>query len=236
MDAERYIEVTGEGCFAEKAVRYVAEISIELRAAKKETVLDEVRELWTAVIALLRENGIADSEIVEGGIEYFRPWYWRKKPGQTGTRKIILKVSDFDRLNTALESLEPLVSGERRSLTVNLKQPEFDSTLHAKSNALSAAFCDARTKAETLAQKMGVRLGDVLSVEEGRTARRRSGFNGDDDWYGDGDRFGGHGNAVVLAAGTGAGDEDDEFSPADPTREIWIICRVRFSIKQNGCS
>ena len=147
MDAQRYIEVTGEGCFTETASRYVADVSVEVRAAKKETVLEEVREFWTAAVASLRENGIADSEIAEGGIDYFRPWYWRKKPGQTGTRKIIRKVPDFDRLNTAMEALEPLRSGERRSLTVDLKQPEFDSSSDAKSNALSAAFGDAKTKA-----------------------------------------------------------------------------------------
>ncbi|MEZ6133821.1 MAG: SIMPL domain-containing protein [Pirellulaceae bacterium] len=234
MDAQRYIEVTGEGCFTETASRYVAEVSFEVRAAKKETVLEEVREFWTAAIASLRENGIADSEIAEGGIDYFRPWYWRKKPGQTGTRKIILKVPDFERLNTALEALEPLRSGERRSLTVDLKQPEFDSSSDVKSNALSAAFSDAKTKAETLAQQMGVKLGDVLHVEEGRTARRRSGFSGDDDWYGDGDRFGGYGGAVVLAAGGGAAGDDDDFSPADPTRDIWVKCRVRFSVTSNA--
>ncbi len=110
MDSQRYIEVTGEGCYTERAICYVAEVSIEVRAAKKETVLDEVRDCWTAAMSRLRENGIADSEIVEGGIDYLRPWYWRKKPGQTGTRKIILKVSEFDRLSHALESLEPLVS------------------------------------------------------------------------------------------------------------------------------
>ncbi len=96
------------------------------------------------------------------------------------------------------------------------------------------AFCDAKAKAEMLAEHMGVSLGDVLRVEEGRIARRRSGFSGDDDWYGDGERFGGYGGAVVLAAGAGAGVDDNEFTPADPTRDIWVTCRVRFSIKSNG--
>ena len=230
MDAQRYIEVTGEGCFTETASCFLAEISVEVRAAKKETVLEEVRTFWDSAVACLRENGIADSEIVEGGIDYFRPWYWRKKPGQTGTRKIILKVTDFDRLNSALEALEPLRTGERRSLTVELKQPEFDTDSAAKSAALSAAFEDAKTKAEALAEKIGATLGETLRVEEGRTARRQSGFSGDDDWYGDGDRFGGYGGAVVLAAPGGAGDDDDDFTPADPTRDIWVKCRVRFSI------
>ena len=231
MNAQQYIEVTGEGSFTETANRYVAEVSVEVRAARKETVLSEVREFWSEAIASLRENGIADTEIAEGGVDYFRPWYWRKKPGQTGARKIILKVPSFDRLNTALEALEPLRSGERRSLTVDLKQPEFDSSSVAKSNALSAAFSDAKTKAETLAQQMDVELGDVLRVEEGRTNRRRSGFSNDDDWNGDGDRFGGNGGAVVLAAG-GAGDDDD-FSPAGPTRDNWVKCRVRFLVTSN---
>ncbi len=234
MDAQRYVEVTGEGCFTETASCYVAEVSVEVRAAKRETVLDEVREFWTTALASLRENGILDSEIAEGGIDYFRPWYWRKKPGQSGTRKIILKVPAYDRLSAALEALEPLRSGERRSLSVDLKQPEFDSTADASSNALSAAFSDAKAKAGTLAREMGVILGDVLRVEEGRTARRRSGFSGDDDWHGDGDRFGGYGGAVVLAAGAGTEDDDDEFTPTNPTRDLWVKCRVRFSINSNS--
>ena len=234
MDAVRYIEVTGEGCFTETANCYVAEVSVEVRAAKKETVLEEVREFWTAAIASLRENGIADTEFAEGGIDYLRPWYWRKRSGQTGTRKIILKVADFDRLNSALEALESLRLGERRTLSVDLKQPEFDSSSDAKSNALCAAFGDAKFKAETLAKQMGANLGNVLLLEEGRAARRRSGFSGDDDWYGDGDRFGGYGGAVVLAAGGGAAGDDDDFSPADPTRDIWVKCRVRFSVTSNA--
>lgn len=230
MDAQRYIEVTGEGSFIENASCFVAEVTVEVRAAKKDTVLEEVGQFWTATIASLRENGIADSEIAEGGIDLFRPWYSRKKPGQVGSRKIILRVEQFDRLNSALEAIEPLRAGERRSLSVDLKQPEFDSTSDAKTRALSAAFIDARAKAESLSQQMGVRLGEVLRVEEGRTAHRRSGFSGDEDWYGDGDRFGDAGGAIVLAAG-GCAEELDEFTPSNPTRDIWVKCRVRFSIK-----
>lgn len=230
MDAQRYIEVTGEGCFTEIANRFIAEVTAEVRAAKKETVLNEVREFWTEVIASLRENRIADTEISEGGVDCFRPWYWHKKPGQTGTRKVILKVSEFERLNTALEALEPLRASERRSLTVAFKQPEFDSSSEAKSNALSAAFSDALAKAKTLAHQMGVNLAEVIRVEEGRISRRRSGFSGDNDWYGDDDRFGGYGGAVMLAASDSTGGEDSEYTPADPTRDIWVKCRVRFSI------
>ncbi len=165
MIAQRYVEVTGEGSFTETASRFVAEVLIEARTARKETVFDEVHKLWEAAVSSLRNHGIDDSEIVEGGIDYFHPWYWRRMPGQTGTRTIILKVVDFERLNAALESLGPLRVAGRRSLAVNLKQPEFDSTTDAKSAALAAAFDEAKTKAQRLAKTMGVTIGEVLQVE-----------------------------------------------------------------------
>ena len=42
----RYIEVTGEGSYVENAARFVAEITVEVRAAKQETAMDEAAALW----------------------------------------------------------------------------------------------------------------------------------------------------------------------------------------------
>lgn len=230
MNVESYIEVTGEGVFRETASCYIAEVTARVRAARNETALEEIGEFWMAVVASLRENGISAEEVIEGGIDYLEPWYWRKKPGQTGSRRIIVKVPDFARLNGALVALEPLGLGERRSLTVTLKQPEFESSAEVKSNALSAAFRDAKVKAERLAAQMGCDIGDVLRIEEGPTARRRSGFRGDEDWNGDGDRFGGDGFVTMAAAG-GCVGEKDEPTLGDPTRDLWVRCRVRFAIR-----
>ncbi|WP_428305046.1 SIMPL domain-containing protein [Lacipirellula sp.] len=115
-------------------------------------------------------------------------------------------------------------------MSVDLRQPVFDSESNIQSFALSAAYDDARTKAESLAKQMGVILGDVLRVEEGPWSQRRSGFGGDYDWNGDGGRFGVIMGAPAAVAGS-ASVGGDEFSPANPSRDIWVKCKVRFGIR-----
>ncbi len=226
---DRYIEVTGEGRFVERAARFVADISVEVRAAKQETALDEAAALWKDAITVLRESGIAEDEIIEGGTSYYRPWYWKKQVGQTATRKILLKVSDFTRLNRALEQLEPLQARDRKSIVVSMRQPEFDAPAALKAEALKAAFRDAQEKAKGLCNEMGKQLGRVLHVEEGRWAKRASGFSGDEDWWGDSDRFGPAGGGV-LAAGGAAAPGEPEINLENPTQTIFVRCRVRFEL------
>ncbi|MHC4876500.1 MAG: SIMPL domain-containing protein [Planctomycetota bacterium] len=227
---ERYIEITGEGSYVEDAARFVTDVSVEVRAAKKETAFDEVNDFAKEVVRSLIESGIEQSEIVEGGTDCFRPWYLRKKAGQTAVRKVILKVSELSRLYSALETLEPLRKAERRSLNVQMRQPEFESSSTAKATALKAAYADAKAKASALANEMECQLGSVIHVEEGRSSRRSSGFSGDDDWWGDSDRFSGGG--VVLAAAGGAAEDEEEITLENPTRTIWVKCRVRFHVQE----
>jgi uncharacterized protein YggE len=228
---DRYIEVIGEGEFLETAARFVAQVTLEVRAAKDETALQEVADLWVEALVRLRESGINDDEIVEGGTDYHRPWYWKKKVGQTATRKIILKVTDFGRLSRALADLEPLQSRhkERKTIAIDMRPPEFATSSDAKSLALAAAFDDAKIKASRLAASMDCHLGQPIHIEEGGWSKRNSGFSGDYDWGGDDDRFG---HSPVMMMGGGSTFEDSEPMPElqRPTRTIFVKCRVRFAI------
>lgn len=231
MSNDRYIEVVGEGRFDEHVASFIASITVQVRSAKDDTSLDEVDEMWRAVVSTLRQAGITDEEIVEGGTSYFHPWYWKKKPGQRAVRKVLLKVRDFSRMNSALAEIEPLQAGERKSITVNMRQPEFDASVEEKSAAFDSAFAEARSKATRLAQLAGVELGPVVHIEEGRSARRASGFLGDEDWGGDSDRFGLTTGGVVMAASGGL-DDQSEFNLQTATRSVFVRCRVRFEIAE----
>lgn len=227
----RYIEVTGEGSYRESAARYVADVTLEMRAAKDETAFSEVSTLRDEAVAVLLSSGIEKDELTEGGTEFQRPWFWRKKVGQSVGRKIILRVRDFDRLTKALESLEPLQSGnkQRKTISVDMRQPEFDDSGEAKADALAMAFLEAQTKASVLASKMNVELRHVISFEEGRKSKRNSGFTGDSDWGGDDDRFG-MGGAILMAAAPGGDSEESDYTLEAPTRTIYVTCRVRFEV------
>jgi uncharacterized protein YggE len=226
---DRYIEVTGEGQFQESAARFIAELTLEVRADKEETAMSEVDELCGEALAMLRRHGIAEDEIVEGGGNLWRPWYWKKQAGQKAMRRVILKAADFGRLNRALEQLEPLQSRnrERKTIGIEMQQPEFEESPDAKSNALAQAFQEARTKAQRLAVEMNCTLGEPLHDEEGGMVKRNSGFSGDEDWSGDSSRFG-YGGAVVMMAAGAAAEPPPELQR--PARTIFVRCRVRFAI------
>ena len=216
---DRYIEVIGEGSFNETASRFIAEVTLEVRAAKDETALRDVAEFCNDAVAILRDAGLADEELTEGGTDFRRPWYWKKQVGQNASRKLILKVSDFGRLVRALELLERLQSRnkERKTISVDMRQPEFADSV------------DAKAKATQLVSSMNCRLGMPLQVEEGTHAKRNSGFSGDEDWGGDYSRFA-MGGGVVLAAAAGAASQPDP-DLQHPTRTIFVKCRVRFAIE-----
>ena len=130
---DRYIEVIGEGSFHETAARFIVAVQFEVRAAKDETALREVSELANSAIALLREAGLNDEEITEGGTELYQPWYRKKQVGQNSSRNVILKVADYGRLIHALELLEPLQikNKERKTISIDMRQPEFAETADA---------------------------------------------------------------------------------------------------------
>lgn len=228
---DRYIDVIGEGSFIETASRFIAEVTLEVRAAKDETAVRDVAELCSEALTVLREAGITDEELVEGGADIRRPWYWKKQVGQSAARKLILKVKDFGRLTRALELLEPLQSRnrERKMISVDMRQPEFTDSTDAKATALADAFSDAKVKASRLVSTMNCRLGAPLQVEEGTHAKRNSGFSGDEDWGGDYSRFAMGGGVVLAAAGGAASDPEPELQR--PTRTIFVKCRVKFEIE-----
>jgi uncharacterized protein YggE len=226
---DRFIEVIGEGEFVEVASQFVCEITLEVRAAKDETATKEVSELWRAALGVLTESGIKLDEVVEGGMGTQRPWYWKKQVGQTSSRKIILKVPDYSRLQQALECLEPLNSTlkDRKTIVVQMQQPVFEDKDRVKYSVLALAFNDAKEKATRLAEAMGCRLGAAIQAEEGSWDKRNSGFAGDEDWSGDYSRFT-RGGSFMLAAGAMA-----EPAPElkRPTRTIFVKCRVKFAVE-----
>ncbi len=222
---DRYIEVIGEGTFEEAASLFVTHVTLEVRAAKPETALQEAQDLWKRAVESLGASGIAADEIVEGGSDQSRPWYRRKKAGQTASRALILKVPECPRLQAALESLQSVKENTRESIEVSLRQPEFDSSSSARESALTQAFEDAHGKAAALARRMGVELGEVLQAQEGGWAKRSSGFQGDPDWWGDSERF-----SAPAAYAVAAGEAEPTPDLASPTRLIWVKCRFRFAV------
>ncbi len=223
---DAYIDVIGEGKYVEEVEAYVADVILDVRAATDETSGREVAELRDRCVKTLVASGLGYDEITDGGGEVGQSWYRRKQPARHALHKLTIKTPDQHRLAKALGELEPLFSNQRHEFVVKMRQPVFADDLSVSLQAQREAVAQARVKAEVLAQEAGVTLGDIRRVEEGGRSRRASGAFGDDDWWGDDQRFGSAGPALAGATAT-----EDPLPTETPKRTIWVRCRVRFVIE-----
>ncbi|MEN9864675.1 MAG: hypothetical protein RL748_265 [Pseudomonadota bacterium] len=181
---DNFIEVVGEGSYEERISTYRAEINLSVRAAQAETAIREVGELRNQCIIQLRQAGMADAELIEGGAEVGRSWYERKKTGQEAVQKILIECSDLARIQAAVAALEGLFENQRYTFQFSMNRPGFEIPADSVILAQRAAMQDARSQAEVLAQACGVKIMHVAQVEELTAKTSRSGMYGDEDWGG----------------------------------------------------
>jgi uncharacterized protein YggE len=220
---DRFIEVVGVGALVEAVTEYRVDVTLQVRAAQVETAIREVTELRSQCIRQLRSAGLAEHELQEGGSQVWRAWFWKKKPGQEASQKLLVSCSDVQRLMAALGSLEPLFDNQRYSVSVAMRRPTFLATDSARSDAERAAIANASQKAGNVAAGCGLLITDVLEVEELDTKTSRSGAYGDQDWMG----------FAAAGAGGGSSDESGELLEG-ATRTSSIRFRVRFAVKRDA--
>jgi len=231
MSEQRYVEGIGEAEYQQEATHFVAELHLELHAGKRQVAMKEIDEFHAEVMRWLRDAGLVEGEVIEGGATYGNAWFLRKKSAKRGYRKIILRVDDYNRLNDALAELEAVEARPKKTIQITMGQPKFGASTVVQADILKAAFEAAREKAEALAEPMEAQIGKVLRVQEQAWARQRSGFTGDDDRTGDSDRFA----ATVARKGYHLADSTDaaiasELLAMRATRTIFVQCTARFEL------
>jgi hypothetical protein len=167
-----FIEVIGQGTLTEKVVEYRMDLSVTVRAVQGDAALKEATELRNRCIRTLKESGIRGGELTEGGGQAL---FWKKKPGQEVSHKILIACPDRDRLFKALGALEPLFDNQRFSLIVSMRQPKFEAISNERSIAMSGAITDAKSSAGIIAHEASLRVTGVIQVEELDQRRERSG-------------------------------------------------------------
>jgi uncharacterized protein YggE len=213
-----YVEVVGIGTLVESIAEYRADVTLQVRAAHAETAIREVTDLRNECIRQLRQSGIQDGELKEGGSEVWRPWFWKKKPGQEASQKLLVACDDMQRLMSALGSLEPLFENQRFSLSVSMGRPVFKVEDAARRAAERQAIGEARAKAINIAEMANLKLGGVIEVEELAASVSRSGVFGDQDW-----------GMAAMGAGAAVSDEGESLEAA--TRSTTVKFRVRFAVE-----
>ena len=160
----RLISVTGQG---EASVPPdLAVVSFAVTAMDKELAptRDDVNARSSAVLAKLRELGIADADLDAPDVGIQPEYDYRKGQRLIGyrvTRQMTAKVRDLDALGGVLDGLVGAGANEVHGTRMTAADPS-----EAEHRALEAAVIAARGKAEVLAAACSVELGAVARIEE----------------------------------------------------------------------
>jgi len=211
------IEVTGQGRHNEKILVFLADVTATVASTKKGGAAERGEAFIRRCLDALLSAGLRRDEIEDAGFDLGPDW-WRKR--NTSVRRFIVRTADLSRLSEAMEAVER-VGGQRKSVSVHMRQPVFGTDPEQLAKALRDAVAEARSKAQVLAMGCGLTLGPVLNVEEEDPSKRASGFLGDEDWSG-------WGVAVRRRARGRGGAEPEPLGT--PRRTVTVNVRVRFGI------
>jgi uncharacterized protein len=156
------VTVTGTGKIDTVPDRAEASFGVVTRAETAERAVEDNAEKMNAVIAALRDAGVAEKDIRTQELA-LNPRF-EKDRGIVGydASNTVVASSALDTLGAALDAA--VAAGANRSYGLMLARSDRDDLYR---DALAAAVDDARAKAEALADAGAFDVGDVVRVEEG---------------------------------------------------------------------
>lgn len=164
MTDERWISVTAEGEATVAPDMAVASFAVSGDGRDLGATRDDVNRRASAVLARLRELGIADGDLNAPDVNVQPQYDYRKGQKLIGyrvSRQMTAKVRSLDTLGEVLDGLVAAGANEVHGAQMTASDPS--AAEHA---ALEVAVRAARAKADVLASAAGVTLGAVSRIEE----------------------------------------------------------------------
>lgn len=183
----RYIEVVANIRVEREVEAYETMLELSTSAGRKVACFDQAIALREAIIGLLKNLGLADSDIHEGGGE-------ASQNSWSSTKSIIHRIAirnmSMEKLMSVMAATErhfaalprPLFGGAKQNFTFYPPVPIYASQVSAV-EALRKAIQNARKTAEVIAYESGVRLGSLISVVEHPSEKRGNSNGGNQRAY-----------------------------------------------------
>ena len=167
-DVSRTVAVSGTGTVTAAPDRASLQLSIEARDKAVRVAQDEAASVTERVLAVTDKLDIDRSRVdttgasVRPDYQYNRETNQQILKGYIATRQISVEIRDIDNLAQVIEGV----------VTAGVNQVSPPQLFSSKSrdlyrDALAAASDDARKNAETLAESLGMKLGDAIQVDTG---------------------------------------------------------------------
>ncbi len=218
-----YIETLGESFYEESPKRYSAVVTITASLLDGDSV--EVSRLCgvatNSVSNVLKSFQSKLESISSGGAKFDTVTNNRGATIISLERRYIVASQIYEHVDDLIVDLAELVLPEHCTIDCRPNQPEYEPTNEQKQQAYSKAVIDARANAEASLHGSSQKSGSVLSIKQLALSKRSSGAFGDDDWWGDSDRF----TARIHVGGRGG-----ELNLNEPSRVIFVRFLVRFAL------
>lgn len=167
---ERSITVQGLGNASAKPDLVTLSLGVQSTGETAIAAISLNSEQMTGVIAAIQEAGIADEDIQTSGINLYpvyedrslvQPGEQRQIVGYRASNSVSITVHDIEKAGAVLDAA--LVAGANQVSGVQFGLSDTDALI---TDALIAAVEDAKAKAQTIADALGVQLGAALVVNE----------------------------------------------------------------------
>ncbi|MEZ5659815.1 MAG: SIMPL domain-containing protein [Burkholderiaceae bacterium] len=164
------IDVTGKGAVALAPDMALLDLRIEREAPTARAAVSEANQAMAAVIAQLRAAGVAERDLQTNGfaleprIDYTDDAGRPRAPrtvGYLARQGLTVRVRELARVGELLD--QSISLGVNRGGSVRFIN---DDPSDALRRARAAAMTDARERAQTMIEALGLRLGEVLSIRE----------------------------------------------------------------------
>jgi uncharacterized protein YggE len=164
--AKSSVTVTGHGRAAGRPDTAVVSLGVEVRAAVAVDALTRANQRAAALIAAVRELGVAPADLVTRDVSLYPQFgdNGQQVIGYVAGNQVSATIRDIDRVGEILDGAVRQVGDEVRfgGISFSIDDP---SALTAAARA--AAVADARQKATQLAELAGARLGRIVAMQEG---------------------------------------------------------------------
>ena len=165
---DKLVTVTGEATVAVAPDAAVIRIGVTSQGKTAREASEANAKQMTAVLAAIKESGIADRDIQTSSLS-LQPQY---DPNKSGTARLIgfqvnnqvtIKIRDIGKLPAVLD--RAIAAGANEMSGIEFVVSEQSKLLD---QARDEAIADARRKAELYANAAGVKVGRVVAISRGR--------------------------------------------------------------------
>ncbi len=166
-DTAHTVSVTGTGRVSAVPDRATVQMSIVSRGKELDAVQAEAAKVTAAILSLTDKLEIKRGEVDTTGATVRPDYRWNRKTeqqelrGYIAERQMDVKVDDLDKLGR-------LIEGAVAAGVNQVSSPQLDSSRReaVHREALAMAARDARANAEVLAETLGAKLGDPISISD----------------------------------------------------------------------